>query len=58
MSKKIKDINEKDFQKFYIKGNGSCLMREILKSTGNNELRFPELRQLVSDIVDNSKLSE
>ena len=33
-------------------------MREILKSTGNNELRFPELRQLVSDIVDNSKLSE
>ena len=34
------------------------MLRAILKSTGNNELRFPELRQLVSDIIENSNHSE
>ena len=42
VSKKIKDLNEKDFQKLDTKGDGNCLLRAILKSTGNNELRFPE----------------
>ena len=58
VSKKIKDLNEKDFQKLDTKGDGNCLLSAILKSTGNNELRFPELRQLVSDIIENSNLSE
>ena len=56
--KKDKRLNEKDFQKLDTKGDGNCLLRAILKSTGNNELRFPELRQLVSDIIENSNLSE
>ena len=40
------------------KGDGNYFLRAIFKSTENNELRFPELRQIVSDIVENSDLTE
>ena len=30
VSKKIKDLNEKDFQKLDTKGDGNCLLRAIL----------------------------
>ena len=56
--KKIKNLNQEDFQKIKTRGDGNCLLRAILKSINENELKFNELRQIISDIIEGSELSE
>ena len=56
--KKIKNLNQEDFQKIKTRGEGNCLLRAILKSINENELKFKELRQIISDIIEGSELSE
>lgn len=41
---KIKDLSKEDFQKLKVKGDGNCMVRAIIRSIGEDELKHPELR--------------
>ena len=54
--KKIKDLTITDFQKIKVRGDGNCLVRAMLRSIGENELKHLELRQTIADNIESEDL--
>ena len=53
--KKIKELNNYEFQPIKTTGDGNCMTRAILKSIDENEANHIELRQIFMDYIKNTE---
>ena len=53
--KKIKELNNYEFQPIKTTGDGNCMTRAILKSLDENEANHIELRQIFMDYIKNTE---